>query len=138
DSWWVERVQIMLHLSGFPDSVTAHRAATLLLESPPTASGPSVTAPLFVGLLAAAEGRWDDAQSMAATLDSIASAIPDVNGIPMGRRASEEAAALRAYVALVNEGVHQLAAMDSALARASSLSIISPLATLRWMVGNHL
>src|SRR5690606_23872182 len=39
DSWWVERVQIMQHLSGFPELVMAHRVAILLLESQPHSSG---------------------------------------------------------------------------------------------------
>lgn len=138
-SWWSERLQIMMHLSGFRDSAAAHRAAKRLSESPPTAPGPAITSYFWIGLLAAQERRWPEVERMAMLLDSMAPELSRrYNDERADRVTSAHARALRAYQSLVNGGIAELPAMDTAIAELTPLSIISPPATLRLMVGQLL
>ncbi|HRP07399.1 MAG TPA: serine/threonine-protein kinase [Gemmatimonadales bacterium] len=137
-SWWAERTQIMLHLAGFRDSATAHRAARTLTEMPPTGLAPSVTARIWVGLLAASEGRWSTTDSMIDQLDSLAPVLAREFDRKAGIASSSHADVLRAYQALVRGGITNLPAMDSTLAGLYWAGLLSPAGVLRLMVGHLL
>jgi serine/threonine-protein kinase len=104
------RWEIMLHLSGFPDSSAARRAA--LAIGP--AGGP--TDQFWVGALAIGEGRWTDVEAVRRVLERPARGVdseaspPDTSGPAYG-------AALGAYAGLVRGDRGRLAEFEAALAR---------------------
>ena len=115
------RWEIMLHLSGFPDSAAARRAARLLAAE----GGP--TEHFWVGALAIDEGRWTDLEAVRRALEREAAGF-DSESPKRDIRAYSAAfaAALGAYAGLVRGDRSRLAEFESALARLPPLVPIGP------------
>jgi tetratricopeptide (TPR) repeat protein/TolB-like protein len=117
------RWDIMLHLSGFPDSASAHRAA----RSIATGAGP--TDHFWIGALAVEERRWNDVQVVRRALERQA-ASSDMTSSRLTHHirayAGAYSAALGAYAGLVRGDRSQLAAFESALARLPALLPLAP------------
>jgi hypothetical protein len=125
----------MPHLSGFPDSAAARRAARVL-----AAAGRS-TDHFWVGALAIDEGRWNDVETVRRTLESQAQRSDSEGGSPPFRvNAPVHAAALGAYAALVRGDRSRLAEFESALAQLPVFGwdIESPQKYFRYRVGKLL
>ena len=125
--------EIMLHLSGFPDSAAARRAARVIAAE----GGPRDH--FWVGALAIDEGRWTDVEVARRVLERQAHSF-DSEGSPPRANATAYAAALGAYAGLVRGDRSRLAEFESALARlpAGSWDIESPQKYLRYRVGKLL
>ena len=104
------RWEIQLHLSGFPDSTAARRAARML-----AASG-APTDYFWLGALAISDGRWADVEAVRRALERQTQSV-EADGSRPGANARAYAAALGAYAELVRGNHGQLAAFESALAR---------------------
>jgi serine/threonine-protein kinase len=125
--------EIMVHLSGFPDSAAARRAAqAIAAEGEPTDH-------FWLGALAIDEGRWADVEGARRVLEQQAHSS-DSAGSPPRADATAYAAALRAYAGLVRGDRSRLAEFESALARlpTGSWDIQSPQKYLRYRVGKLL
>jgi eukaryotic-like serine/threonine-protein kinase len=127
------RWEIMLHLSGFPDSAAAGRAARAIAAE----GGP--TDHFWVGALAIDEGRWTDVQAVRRVLERQTQSV-EANGSPPGDNARAYAAALGAYAGLVRGDRSRLAEFESALARLPVFGwdIENPQKYLRYRVGKLL
>lgn len=127
------RWQIMLHLSGFPDSIRANRAAVKL-----TANG-AATDLFWVGALAVEDGRWENAEQIGRSLDSLALQLGE-SDLENRKYAEAFGDALLEYMAMVRGGVDSLAAFEEALGRLvpASFSREQPQQWLRYMVGSIL
>jgi tetratricopeptide (TPR) repeat protein len=129
------RWEIMLHLSGFPDSVAAQRAARVL-----AAEGRS-TDHFWLGALAIDEGRWNDVETVRRTLEGQAQRADSEGGPPPFRvKPPAYAAVLGAYAGLARGDRSRLAEFDSALAQLPVFgwTIESPQQYLRYRVGKLL
>lgn len=114
----------MLHLSGFPDSTAARRAARVLAAE----GGP--TDLFWIGALAIDEGRWTDVEAVRRALERQAPGV-DAKGSPpkvdIRAYAAAYAAALGAYGGLVRGERSRLAEFESALARLPALIPVGPI-----------
>ena len=129
------RWEIMLHLSGFPDSAAARRAARVL-----AAEGRS-TDYFWVGALAIDEGRWNDVETVRRILESQAQRADSEGGPPPLRvNPPAYAAALGAYAGLVKGDRSRLEEFETALAQLPVFGweIESPQKYLRYRVGKLL
>ncbi|MDF2758934.1 MAG: hypothetical protein K0S99_1566 [Thermomicrobiales bacterium] len=128
----VRRWEIMLHLSGFPDSGAARRAARVIAVE----GGPRDR--FWVGALAIDEGRWTDVEAARRVLERQAQSF-DSEGSPRAN-ATAYAAALGAYAGLVRGDRSRLVQFESALARLppANWDIDSPEKYLRYRVGKLL
>jgi tetratricopeptide (TPR) repeat protein len=127
------RWEIMLHLSGFPDSAAARRAARVIAAE----GGP--TDHFWVGALAIGERRWTDVEAVRRVLERQAQSF-DSEGSPPRANARAYAAALGAYAGLVRGDRSRLAEFESALARLPTASWDNeqPQQYLRYRVGKLL
>jgi serine/threonine-protein kinase len=127
------RWEIQLHLSGFPDSANARRAARVLA----TQSAP--TDYFWIGALAISEGRWTDVEPVRRALERQTQSV-EAGGSPPGANARAYAAVLGAYAGLVRGDRTRLAGFDSALVRLPVFGkdIQQPQAYLRYQVGKLL
>jgi TolB-like protein len=129
--WWAAGWQIMLHLSGFPDSIAAHRGARKVIGNPHPRGR------FYIGALAVAEGRWADAEQVGRALDRQAQ-DPAMRG-DTARAAAAYAAALRPYMSLVRGDRGRLKELEVALNRLPFNTIHAPVAAyLRYQVGKLL
>jgi serine/threonine-protein kinase len=117
------RWEIMLHLSGFPDSVVARRASRVI------ATGAGPTDNFWIGALAIEEGRWNDLEVVQQALGRQAPGFdtatsPSIHHVRTYSGAY--AAALGAYAKLVRGDYSHLAKFESALARLPALLPIAP------------
>jgi tetratricopeptide (TPR) repeat protein len=127
------RWEIQLHLSGFPDSATARRAARLLAaEGAPTDY-------FWLGALAISDGRWTDVEAVRRRLERQTQSV-EADGSPPGANARAYAAALGAYAGLARGDRGRLAEFESALARLPvfGFDIEQPQQYLRLRVGKLL
>jgi hypothetical protein len=127
------RWEIQLHLSGFPDSATARRAARLLAaEGAPTNY-------FWLGALAINDGRWTDVEAVRRALERQTQSV-EPDGSPAGANARAYAAALGAYAGLARGDRSRLAEFESALARLPifGFDIEQPQQYLRLRVGKLL
>jgi tetratricopeptide (TPR) repeat protein len=127
------RWEIMLHLSGFPDSATARRdARAIAAEGAPTDY-------FWVGALAISEGRWTDVEAVRRVLERQTQSV-EADGSPPGANARAYAAVLAAYAGLVRGDRSRLAEFESALARLPVFgwTIEDPHKYLRYRVGKLL
>ena len=129
----VARWEIMLHLSGFPDSAAARRAARVIAAE----GGPQDQ--FWVGALAIDEGRWTDVEAVRRVLERQAQSF-DAEGSPPGANARAYSAALGAYARLARGDRSRLAEFESALARLPVFGwdIEQPQRYLRYRVGKLL
>jgi tRNA A-37 threonylcarbamoyl transferase component Bud32/TolB-like protein len=127
------RWEIQLHLSGFPDSASARRAARVLA----TQSAP--TDYFWIGALAISEGRWTDVEPVRRALERQTQSV-EAGGSPPGANARAYAAVLGAYAGLVRGDRTRLAGFDSALVRLPVFGkdIQQPQVYLRYQVGKLL
>ena len=127
------RWEIQLHLSGFPDSATARRAARVLA----TQSAP--TDYFWLGALAITEGRWSDVEPVQRALERQNQSV-EAGGSPPGANARAYAAVLGAYAGLVRGDRTRLAGFDSALVQLPVFGkdIQQPQVYLRYQVGKLL
>jgi tetratricopeptide (TPR) repeat protein len=127
------RWEIQLHLSGFPDSATARRAARLLAtEGAPTDY-------FWLGALAISQGRWTDVEAVLRRLERQTQSV-EADGSPPGANARAYAAALGAYAGLARGDRSRLAEFESALVRLPifGFDIEQPQQYLRLRVGKLL
>jgi eukaryotic-like serine/threonine-protein kinase len=127
------RWEIQLHLSGFPDSATARRAARMLAaEGAPTDY-------FWLGALAISDGRWTDVEAVRRTLERQTQSV-EADGSAPGVNARAYAAALGAYAGLVRGDLGRLAEFESALVRLPwfGFDIEQPQQYLRLRVGKLL
>jgi tetratricopeptide (TPR) repeat protein/TolB-like protein len=121
------RWEIMLHLSGFPDSAAARRAARMI------AAGGGPTDHFWVGALAIYEGRWADVAAARRVLERVARDF-DAKGSPardeIRAYAAAYASALGACAGLVRGDRSRLAEFESALAR---LPALVPIGGVGWI-----
>jgi len=127
----------MLHLSGFPDSATARRAARVIAAE----GGP--TDQFWVGALAIDEGRWTNVEAVRRGLERQARDFDAEGSSPEADAraySAAYAAALAAYAGLVRDDRSRLAAFESALARlpAAGWDSEQPQQYLRYRVGQLL
>jgi serine/threonine-protein kinase len=127
------RWEIMLHLSGFPDSAAARRAARVIAAD----GGP--TDHFWAGALAVDEGRWTDVEAVRRALERQAKSV-DTGGSPTAANPRAYAAALEAYAGLARGDRSRLAEFESTLARlpAASWDDEQPQQYLRYRVGKLL
>jgi tetratricopeptide (TPR) repeat protein len=127
------RWEIMLHLSGFPDSAAARRAARVIAAE----GGP--TDHFWVGAVAIEEGHWTDVEAVRRVLERQTQSV-EADGSPPGNNARAYAAALGAYAGLVRGDRSRLAEFESALARLPVFGwdIEDPQKYLRYRVGKLL
>jgi hypothetical protein len=129
------RCEIMLHLSGFPDSAGAHRAARVIAaEGRPENH-------FWVGALAIGEGRWTDVEAARQALEQQAQGFNSKTSPPGANDraySAAYAAALGAYAGLVRGDRSRLAAFESALARLPGAGWQLPQQYLRYRVGKLL
>jgi TolB-like protein len=127
------RWEIQLHLSGFPDLVTARRAARMLADQ----GGP--TDYFWLGAFAISEGRWNDLEVVRRALERQTESV-EPGGSPPGYNARAYVAALGAYERLVRGDRSRLAGFDSVLVRLPALGndIQQPQVYLRYQVGQLL
>lgn len=128
------RWQVMLHLSGFSDSLTAHQALLVL------AKDPDPTDRFWAGALAAAEGRWSDVEDVGEALGNQAQDLRGMDSPSAAGYADAYAAALRAYTGLLQGERERLAEFETALGRLPphSFSREQPQQFLRYQVGKML
>ncbi len=127
------RWEIMLHLSGFPDSATARRAARVIAtEGEPTDR-------FWIGALAIDEGRWTDVEAVRRVLERPAQGV-DSEASPTDTSGPAYGAALGAYAGLVRGDRGRLAEFEAALARLPTADWESeqPQQYLRYRVGKLL
>jgi serine/threonine-protein kinase len=127
------RWEIQLHLSGFPDSATARRAARMLAaEGAPTDY-------FWLGALAISEGRWSDVEAVRRVLERQTQSV-EADGSSPGANARAYATVLGAYAGLARGNRGRLAEFESALARLPVLGfdIEQPQQYLRLRVGKLL
>jgi len=127
------RWEIQLHLSGFPDSATARRAARLLAtEGAPTDY-------FWLGALAISQGRWTDVEAVLRRLERQTQSVEADGSLP-GANARAYAAALGAYAGLARGDRSRLAEFESALVRLPifGFDIEQPQQYLRLRVGKLL
>ena len=129
----VARWTIQLHLSGFPDSATARRAARML------AAQAAPTDYFWIGALAISEGRWTEVGGAQRALERHTQSV-EAGGAPPGANARAYATALGAYARLVRGDRTRLSGFDSALVRLPVFGndIQQPQAYLRYEVGKLL
>ena len=125
---WSERRQVQLHLSGFPDSAAAHRAADRLSRVQQFSSR------FWVGLLAIEERRWRDLDSTVAWMAAQEQSFASRDEQQSARIVRVYRHALGTYRDFV-AGSAPTTAMDSAVMRLPWLSSIDPVLTLRYLVG---
>jgi TolB-like protein/tetratricopeptide (TPR) repeat protein len=127
------RWEIMLHLSGFPDSAAARRAAPAIAAQ----GGP--TDHFWVGALAISEGRWTDVEAVRRVLERRTESV-EADGSPPEADPRAYAAALGAYAGLVRGDRSRLAEFESALAQLppASWDDEQPQQYLRYRVGKLL
>jgi serine/threonine-protein kinase len=132
------RWEIQLHLSGFPDSAGARRAARLIAAE----GGPDEH--FWVGALAIGEGRWTDVEAVRRVLERQAQGF-DATGSPPRwddphAYSAAYAAALGAYARIVRGDRSRLAEFESALARLPAVGwdLEQPQQYLRYQVGKLL
>jgi hypothetical protein len=129
--FWVAGWQIMLHLSGFPDSLAAHRAARKMMENPHPRGR------FWIGALAVAERRWTDADQIGRALDGEGQ-DPGIRG-DTASAARAYAAALRTYMGLVRGDRGRLEELELALNRLPYPGVYTPAETyLRYQVAKLL
>jgi tetratricopeptide (TPR) repeat protein/TolB-like protein len=130
------RWQIQLHLSGFPDSVGAHRAARFLTDR----KDPAPTDLFWTGALAVAERRWRDVDQPRRALDQRAQQLKVTGDTSEAHYAQSYAAALRAYAALAQGDRDRLPEFESALGGLPpyGFTIEQPQLFLRFKVGQML
>jgi eukaryotic-like serine/threonine-protein kinase len=127
------RWEIQLHLSGFPDSATARRAARVL------AAQGAPTDYFWLGALAISDGRWTEAEAVRRALERQTKSV-EADGSPQGANARAYAAALGAYAELARGNRGRLAEFESALARLPvfGFDIEQPQQYLRLRIGKLL
>jgi tetratricopeptide (TPR) repeat protein len=114
---------IMLHLSGFPDSAAARRAARVI------ATGAGPTDNFWLGALAIDEGRWADVDKVRRALERQAQRLDAADSQPIRHiraYSAAYAAALEAYGNLVRGDLSRLPEFESALARLPALLPLAP------------
>jgi hypothetical protein len=128
------RWQVMLHLSGFSDSLAAHQALLVL------AKDPDPTDRFWAGALAAAEGRWSDVDDVGEALGNQAQDLRGMDSLSAAGYADAYAAALRAYTGLLQGERERLAEFETALGRLPPHSYAreQPQQFLRYQVGKML
>ena len=127
------RWEIQLHLSGFPDSATARRAArSLAAQGAPTDY-------FWLGALAISEGRWIDVEAVRRALERQTQSV-ESDPSPPGANARAYAAALGTYAGLARGDLGRLAEFESALLRVPvfGFDIEQPQQYLRFRVGKLL
>jgi serine/threonine-protein kinase len=129
----VARWAVQLHLSGFPDSSAARRAARVL------AAQAAPTDYFWLGALAISEGRWSDVEAARRALGRQTESV-EAGQSPPGANARAYAAALGAYAGLVRGDRTGRAGFDSALVRLPVFGndIQQPQVYLRYQVGKLL
>jgi TolB-like protein len=131
-AWWVAGWQILLHLSGSPDSLAAHRAARKMMENP------HPRGMFWIGVLALEERRWADADQTLRALDRRAHDLATGGDTILTSAVTSHAAALRAYMGLVRGG-GRLRELEVALLLLQPRSIYAPEAAyLRFQIGKRL
>ena len=127
------RWEIQLHLSGFPDSASARRAARALAAE----GGP--TDYFWLGALAISDGRLTDVEAVRRALERQTQSV-EADNSPPGANAREYAAVLGAYAGLVRGDLGRLAEFESALVRLPwfGFDIEQPQQYLRLRVGKLL
>jgi tetratricopeptide (TPR) repeat protein len=130
--WWVERWQIMLHLSDFPDSLAAHRAAKTLVENAHPFAG------FWLGILAGAEGRWADADRSGRALDRRAQDLATVGDTAGASAVRAHVTALRAYLDFARGDRSRLEDLELALRQLPPRAFAPPEAYLRYQAGKLL
>jgi tetratricopeptide (TPR) repeat protein len=129
--WYVAGWQILLHLSEFPDSLVAHRAARSLIADPHPRGR------FWIGALAIAERRWMQADEILRALER--RAHDPATAADTASAASARAAALRAYMGLVQGDRGRLRELELALVQLEPRGIFAPEETyLRFQVGKLL
>ena len=133
------RWEIQLHLSGFPDSAAARRAARVIAAE----EGPD-DHHFWAGALAISEGRWTDVETVRRVLEREAQAF-DAEGSPPRwddprAYSAAYAAALGAYARIVRGDRSRLAEFESALGRLPGVGwdLEQPQQYLRYRVGKLL
>ena len=101
------RWEMQLHLSGFPDSATARRAARVL------AAQGAPTDYFWLGALAINDGRWSDVETVRQHLERQTQSV-EADPSPPGANARAYAAALGAYAGLARGDRGRLAEFESA------------------------
>jgi tetratricopeptide (TPR) repeat protein len=133
EGWWVAGWQIMLHLSEFPDSLAAHRAARKMVENPHPWGG------FWIGALAVAERRWTDADQISRELDRRAQDFITGGDTVLASKARSYVAALRAYTGLARGDRGRLREFELALNQLPFPGIDAyPAAYLHYQVGQLL
>jgi DNA-binding SARP family transcriptional activator/TolB-like protein len=130
---WVAGWQTLFHLSGSPDSLAAHHAAGRLKDSP------HPVGVFWVGLLAAAERRWNDAEQSSRDLDRRADELAAAGDTTGAHDAKAYRSALQAYVDLLRGDSGDLTRFELAIRRLPWPGIYAPhSAYLRYEVGKLL
>jgi eukaryotic-like serine/threonine-protein kinase len=127
------RWEIQLHLSGFPDSASARRAArALAVEGGPTDY-------FWLGALAISDGRLTDVEAVRRALGRQTQSV-EADNSPPGANARAYAAVLGAYAGLVRGDLGRLTEFESALVRLPwyGFDIEQPQEYLRLRVGKLL
>jgi hypothetical protein len=141
DTWrYAARWQLMLHLSGFPDTVAARRAAERL------AANPVPTDRFWISALALAEGRWDDVERGGRDLRRVARNLSDSVNQEAAEFVEAYAASLDAYMGLVRGDRGRLPDFQTTLGRLPPLypvlgepfTVEQPQQYLRYRVGELL
>jgi hypothetical protein len=138
--WWADDWQIMLHLTGFPDSLAAHDAAGRLVADP------YPEARFWLGLLALADRRWADAERLARMLDrqaqDFATSGDTLQGgdpLELAGLARTYAATLRAYSGLLQGDRERLGELEVLLRHFPHAGATAPKSTyLRFQIGRLL
>jgi tetratricopeptide (TPR) repeat protein/TolB-like protein len=132
----VGRWHIQLHLSGFPDSLGAHRALRFLTET----KAPVPTDLFWAGAVAVAERRWRDVDRSSRALDQRAQQLKVTGDTSEADFAKSYADVLRAYLGLARGERGRLPEFESALGRLPpyGFTIEQPQLFLRFKVGQML
>jgi len=144
---WAARFAIHWHLTDFPDSAAAARAADLLRKQPIVSGDPerfdlmagSHDSPFWLGVLAVSEGRGADAESQAVRLegavDTIAATLP-----AFAAETGAMADAIRHYARLNRAWDSDLTEFEETLTRLRSIGFgkEEPEMFLRYFIGREL
>jgi tetratricopeptide (TPR) repeat protein len=132
------RFEIMLHLSGFSDTVRARRAAKVLAEVPTARASP--TDLFWLGAMATEEGNRGEAEHWGNALASRAMGLRSEGETSAADYAEAYAAALSAFGDLLRAGSTSLSDFETALGKlpAADYTREQPQTYLRYRVGQVL
>ncbi len=128
------RWEVMLHLSGFADTIAAHRAADVLAEKP----GPLND--FWLGAIAVSEDRWEGVEQAARSIEAQDREVMTREDSLEAVVAGSLAAGLRAYAAVMREGASRLPEFEAAMRELPAASFFreQPQQFVRYMVGRML